>query len=95
MAFQSVLAVYFIMFFLCLFMVLPFGVRTSEEAGVELVPGQVESAPHHFPAGRVALRTALVALVPTLLVYGNYRYGWVTRTSLEGVLHWLGAPPLE
>jgi len=40
-------AVYFIVWWIVLFAILPFGVRTSEEAGEESTPGFAESAPHH------------------------------------------------
>ncbi|HXG79375.1 MAG TPA: DUF1467 family protein [Methyloceanibacter sp.] len=42
------LAIYFIIWWIVLFAMLPIGVRTSEEAGEKTVPGQAESAPH-FP----------------------------------------------
>ena len=40
------LATYFICWWLALFMVLPWGVRTQEEEG-DIVPGSAESAPHN------------------------------------------------
>lgn len=39
------MAVYGLIWFLVLFTVLPFGVRTSQESGEELVEGAAESAP--------------------------------------------------
>ena len=39
-------AIYFIVWWIVLFAILPFGVRTSEEAGEEKSPGFAESAPH-------------------------------------------------
>lgn len=83
MAWQSALAIYFLFWFLCLFFVLPFGVKTAEEAGVELVPGQADSAPHQFDAKKVALRTTLVAAVFFGIFYLNYVYGWVTSETLD------------
>ncbi|HEX7821498.1 MAG TPA: DUF1467 family protein [Sphingobium sp.] len=94
MPIASMFAIYFLFFFLCLFLVLPFGVRTADEAGVEKVRGQAESAPAHFSVGRTALKTGLIALVPTLLFLGNYYQGWVTRGSFDGLMLWLGAPNL-
>jgi predicted secreted protein len=42
------LAIYFIVWWIVLFAMLPIGVRTSEEAGEKTPPGTAESAPH-FP----------------------------------------------
>ena len=39
-------AIYFIIWWIVLFAMLPIGVRTSEEAGEKSVPGAAESAPH-------------------------------------------------
>jgi predicted secreted protein len=40
------LALYFIIWWVVLFAMLPIGVRTSEEAGEKASPGTAESAPH-------------------------------------------------
>ncbi|MCA1748477.1 MAG: DUF1467 family protein [Parasphingopyxis sp.] len=73
----SMIAIYLLFWFLSLFLVLPFGVRTDREAGVEPAPGHAESAPHSFSLGKVALRTTIVAAVLFAGFYANYRYGWV------------------
>lgn len=95
MAIFTVIAIYFILFFLCLFLVLPFGVRTTDEVGGERVPGQADSAPHEFSVWRTAAKTAVVAAIPTAFVYLNYQYDWIDRDSFHGLMHWLGAPPLN
>ena len=95
MPIASMFAIYFLFFFLCLFLVLPFGVRTADEAGVAKVKGQADSAPAYFSVWRTALKTGLIALVPTTLFVLNYYHGWITRDSFNGVMHWLGAPPLD
>ncbi|HVK90807.1 MAG TPA: DUF1467 family protein [Mycoplana sp.] len=58
----SIVAVYFILWWLSLFVVLPFGLRTQGEAN-EIVPGTVESAPARFRAGRVMLATTILAAI--------------------------------
>lgn len=78
MRWTSLLAIYFLFWAFSVFLVLPFGVRTSEEAGVERVPGQADSAPHEFRVGRTALRVTMVATILFLLFYANYRFGWIT-----------------
>ncbi|MBX3594528.1 DUF1467 family protein [Sphingomonas sp.] len=83
MNWYSIFAIYFLFWFLALFLVLPFSARTSVEAGEELVPGQAESAPQHFPAGRIALRTTIVSAALFALFYLNYIFGWVTPEMLD------------
>lgn len=39
-------AIYFVIWWVCLFAMLPFGVRTSEEIGEANKPGLADSAPH-------------------------------------------------
>lgn len=53
-------AVYFIVWWVVLFAVLPFGVRTQAEAG-DVVPGTPESAPANFRLARVLVITTVVA----------------------------------
>ncbi|ODP38590.1 DUF1467 family protein [Sphingomonas turrisvirgatae] len=79
----SALAIYFLFWFFALFLVLPFSARTSVEAGEALIPGQAESAPHHFPALRIVLRTTALATALFVLFYLNYVNGWVTADMLD------------
>jgi len=83
MHWQSALAIYFLFWAFSVFLVLPFGVRTTEEAGGELVPGQAESAPHKFEAGKIAIRVTIVATILFGLFFLNYRFGWVTPAMLD------------
>jgi predicted secreted protein len=46
MTFAFAAAIYFIIWWVVLFAMLPIGVRTSEEAGEKASPGTAESAPH-------------------------------------------------
>ncbi len=80
---QSMLAIYMLFWALSVFFVLPFGVRTSPEAGVEMIPGQAESAPHGFSLKRTAIRTTIVATVLFSIFLLNYIYGWVTPEMLD------------
>jgi predicted secreted protein len=66
-----------------LFLVLPFGVRTAEEAGAERVPGHAESAPHGFSFGRAALRATILSAILFGLFYLNYVYGWIGVSTLD------------
>ncbi|MBY0343906.1 MAG: DUF1467 family protein [Sphingomonadales bacterium] len=83
MQITSIAAIYFLFFVMSAFLMLPFGVKTADEAGVEKVPGQADSAPIDFQPGKVAARASVVAAVATALFVANYSYGWVTAADLD------------
>ncbi|ANK13640.1 DUF1467 family protein [Erythrobacter neustonensis] len=83
MAITSIAAIYFLFFVMSGFLMLPFGVRTADEAGIEKVPGQAESAPIDFRPGKVAARAAVIAAVLTAIFVANYQYGWVTAADID------------
>lgn len=83
MQITSIAAIYFLFFVMSAFVMLPFGVRTADEAGVEKVPGQAESAPVNFRPGKVAARAAVVAAVLTGLFVANYQIGWITAADID------------
>ena len=83
MRWTSALAIYILFWAFSVFLVLPFGVRTTEESGAEHVPGTSESAPHEFRAGRIALRVTILATILFVLFQLNYRYGWITPQSVD------------
>ena len=85
---QSILAIYVLFWTMSLFLVLPFGVRTSEEAGAEGGAGHAESAPHSFSFGKAALRATIVSALLFGLFYLNYIYGWIGI----GALDWASPP---
>lgn len=82
----SVLAIYVLVWIFVAFVMLPFGVRTHEEMGLDLTPGQAESAPGNFRPGRLALRAAVIAAVLTALWVLNWEQGWITRESFDFML---------
>ena len=63
MRWTSILAIYFLFWVLSAFCVMPFGIRTHDEAGVAKIPGQADSAPANFRPGLIALRAAVLAAV--------------------------------
>ena len=73
----SAIAIYLLFWTVTLFVMLPIGVRTHEEAGAERVPGQADSAPHAPMLVRKLLLTTLLSAVVFALFYGNYVYGWL------------------
>jgi predicted secreted protein len=73
MSFSFLLAVYFIIWWVVLFAVLPFGVRTQAEAG-SVVPGTPESAPADFRLMRVMIWTTAVSAVVFAVLWALVRY---------------------
>lgn len=62
------IALYFIIWWIVLFAVLPFGVRTQDEAG-SVVPGTPGSAPANPAFFRIFVTTTLAAAVVFGMVY--------------------------
>ena len=83
MQITSVAAIYFLFWVMSAFVMLPFGVRTAEEAGVDHVPGQAESAPVNFQPRKLVLRATIIATVLTGLFIANYMNGWVTAADID------------
>ena len=83
MKWTSISAIYFLFFAASAFVLMPFGVRTDEEVGADRIPGQAESAPHHFDLKRHLLRAALLAAALFALYYVNWTYGWITADDLD------------
>jgi predicted secreted protein len=79
----SIIAIYFLFFCFSAFALLPFGVRTSEEAGEAMIPGQAPSAPYRFDLKRHLLRAAWVGLILFALYYANWHFGWITTDDLD------------
>ena len=83
MSFGASLAIYALFWVMSAFLLLPFGVRTADEAGTEKVPGQADSAPHEFRPGRVMLRATVLAALLFGLYYANYVNGWIGVAAFD------------
>jgi predicted secreted protein len=83
MRWTSILAIYLLFWAMSVFLVLPFGVRTHDEAGVEKIPGQADSAPANFRVGRFVLRTTILSAVLFGLYYANYVNGWIGPEDVD------------
>jgi predicted secreted protein len=81
--FTSILAIYFLFFAGSAFILLPFGVKTSDEAGSEQIPGQAESAPHTFNVKWHFAKAAILAAVLFAIFYANWTFGWITADDLD------------
>jgi predicted secreted protein len=79
----SISAIYLLFFAASVFILLPFGVKTDEEAGTPRIAGQAESAPHRFDLKRHLLKAALLAAVLFAIYYANWTYGWITPEELD------------
>jgi predicted secreted protein len=83
MKWTSLLAIYVLFWAFSVFLVLPWGVRTTHEAGGDYVTGQAESAPHDFRLGRVAVRVTIVASVLFAIFLLNYHFEWLTPEMIN------------
>ena len=83
MKLTSIIAIYVLFFIASAFILLPFGVKTDEEAGLERVPGQAESAPHRFNLPRHLLKAALLGLLLFSIYYANWHFGWIGVEDLD------------
>jgi predicted secreted protein len=89
MKWTSILAIYSLFWVMSAFILLPFGVRTHDEAGIEKIPGQADSAPANFRPGRISAIATVMALVLCSLYYANYVNGWIGVNDLN----FFGSPP--
>ena len=62
------IALFFVVWWIVLFAVLPFGVRTQQEAG-DIVPGTPASAPKAFRLARVFMINTAVAIVVFAVIW--------------------------
>lgn len=83
MAWTSILAIYFLIWVMSAFILLPFGVRTADETGAPKVLGQADSAPVNFRPARLVIRATLLATILTTLYVLNYDYGWITADDID------------
>lgn len=83
MNYTSIIAIYVLFWVLSAFVVLPFGVRTHDELGLEKTAGQADSAPGNFKPLTVIVRTTILSALLFGLYYANYEYGWITRHSFD------------
>jgi predicted secreted protein len=80
MAWTTAAAIYFVIWWVVLFAVLPFGVRSHADAGTEAEPGHDPGAPTTFGMNTKLIWTTLIACV----VFGIFWVIYVNRLiSLE------------
>jgi len=77
MSLVSGIAVYFVIWWACLFMVLPWGVRNPHEADETVEQGHEPGAPVNPMMWRKLLVTTILATALFAMVYGQVTYGWI------------------
>ena len=87
MKWTSMLAIYGLFWVMAAIFLLPFGVRTHDEAGLPKVPGQADSAPADFRPRQIARRATVLGLVFFGIYYANYVNGWISTDDLD-VTYW-------
>ena len=85
MSIVTALAIYFIIWWLVLFAVLPFGVRSQQERG-EVTPGSDPGAPAIPRLARKLLWTTIVAAILFALGYVVYAYRLIALDDLAAML---------
>ena len=78
--------------FLALFLVLPFGQRSQDDAG-EIVPGTPASAPHQLRMGRKLILTTIITVVVWLICYWLIEGGVFTREQVRVWDHMIRRDP--
>jgi len=84
MSITTGLAIYFITWWIVLFAVLPWGVRSQSEAG-EVVPGSDPGAPAAHRVGRMLLMTTIVASIVFGLMAAAYEFDLIPFDYLMSV----------
>jgi predicted secreted protein len=85
MSITTAIAIFFLIWWVTLFTVLPFGIRSQHEAGSDgepIAPGTDPGAPARFSLGRKLLWTTLVASVIYAVCYVVYVERLVTIDGL-------------
>lgn len=91
MSLTTVLAIYFVLWWVVLFAVLPWGVRSQHESGEEMPPGTDPGAPAAHVIGRKLLWTTIVTTVVFAIMYVTYTRGLIPFDWLAGIV----SPPRQ
>ena len=85
MSISSAIAIYFVLWWIVLFAVLPWGVESQEEAG-DISPGSDPGAPVRPLLLRKAIATTLISAVIMALGYGAWALGLIGGIFSAGLI---------
>lgn len=85
MKFGSAIAIYFITWWVCLFIVLPFGVKNAHEAGEAVEQGNEQGAPVKPMLWRKILATTVLSAIVFAFIWGQVTYRWIGFDDIPGV----------
>ena len=85
MRFGSAIAIYFITWGVCLFVVLPFGVKNAHEAGEAVEQGNEHGAPVKPMLLRKIVATTVLSAIVFAFIYGQVTYRWIGFDDIPGV----------
>ena len=85
MKFGSAVAIYFITWWVCLFVVLPWGVKNAHESGETVEQGNEHGAPVKPMLWRKVLATTILSAIVFAVIYGQVTYRWVGFDDIPGV----------
>jgi len=84
MQIASVLALYFVIWWITLFAVLPFGIRSQRESGA-VVEGSDPGAPSKVRLGRIAAINSIVALIVLAIFWAVYVENIFNLTVIDDI----------
>jgi len=90
MAITTAIAIYFILWWVVLFTVLPWGVRSQHESGEPMSPGTDPGAPARHRIGRSLLWTTIITSVVFVVLWMVYVSGLIPADILKAIS---GPPP--
>ncbi len=82
MSIASAIAIYFIIWWLVLFLVLPFGIRNAHETGETVEEGNEPGAPTNPRLVQKAVITTILATAVFAVFYLAVTRGWLSLDSL-------------
>ena len=72
----TAIAIYFVVWWIVLFAILPIGVKNAHEAGESTLEGNEPGAPVEHQMGRKAVITTVVSAIVFAIIYGSIQYFW-------------------
>lgn len=72
----TAIAIYFVVWWIVLFAILPLGVKNAHEAGEATLEGNEPGAPVKHQMGKKALITTVVAAIVFAIIHYSIQYFW-------------------